>query len=126
VSLDPTSQVTLIADLNSTYPGIDAAPLAATSPAWLVKGIRINGAALMPDGLPLLSGRCPNQEEYDGAQHAALDAWLELRGWYASPGDRGDVVLLPIPAVAIAIERLTGAWYPRPCARQLMPGEVPF
>lgn len=117
----PMTQGLLIREVAATFPGADPRSAAETVPSR----VRINGHALMADGFPLLSAACMH-EEYDGEVHDGFNSWLELRGWYAAPGDRGDVVLSPVSIVAIAIERLNAAWWQPVSKKELKPGECPF
>lgn len=84
----------LIADLLATFPGVHAKP-ARDYCKTRQEGVWVAGEAVMPDGYPMFSTMHFGEPEFNGDVHAALERWLEDRGYWLETYDYGVYFALP-------------------------------
>ena len=112
--MNEADEARLIADLAATFPGTNPRSLRQWSGRSTSFGACVCGEAVMPDGCEIGPYIFPDSDEYDGWVHAGFEAWVEARGWYVELYEPGALHIVPIPAIAIAVDEINRVWYPPP------------
>jgi hypothetical protein len=115
----------LLADLQATFPGLNAQPLRTFGPlktihkdpqnargAWFK--FQDDVGPFMPDGLPIAlipgPGVEPDENGYSSFIHDGFVAWLESRGWYIEMYDYGHYMIVSIEDTLGALDAVAKAW----------------
>lgn len=96
------SETALIADLQSSFPGLSVRPLREFGADGFDYGVwtGVDSAARFADGSPLFVSPCFCADEYDGGIHTGFSAWLDARGWYIENYDGATLFIVPIALAA--------------------------
>lgn len=87
---------TMLTELRRLCPGIRARPAREFAP-YYPEGIwtGLDGAHVMPDGLPMFCSFANGSDGYNGPIHTGFEAWLAARGWWVESYDGATFLLLP-------------------------------